>query len=441
MATPYTGNPLAAQAPGPAPAPDTLPVVSQPADADGGTWGNIYQAIKEAADYLGALQRAARFLTRLAVASPAAGFSSVIQTGAGAGVITPNGGAQPWASDTMSGLRFVIKIIASGAVGVATYQWSSDGGNTFSGTLTTAASITQAGVTMTMVNTFTAGDTYSFSQIDGPRIQATDAAGVAHTVLADANGYMIGGGGFDFHERWLYSFALNSVNFTLGNRIAINVPWSISGSGSGFAVTCPDVAYDTGAGFVRAIELLPGGTNGNYVHMFDNVACWKSGTPTNLCVVKDWAVWTDPNGITDFDLYTGFVKIATSFATGGGAGTDNFGFKRVANSANWSCFSRAAGVETTVDTGVVATSNRVYRMRTVYYGPTSPPNSERIAFFIGAPFVPTPMRHVATISTNIPTGLQMQMAATVVAKATTTARGIRILPIDMCTNPFPAEFI
>ncbi len=51
MATNYSGSGTATQAPSPTPGGGNVPIVSLPADADGGTWANAYQAYKALADY------------------------------------------------------------------------------------------------------------------------------------------------------------------------------------------------------------------------------------------------------------------------------------------------------------------------------------------------------------------------------------------------------
>jgi hypothetical protein len=52
MAANYTGNPAAVQAPAAAPSPGAALIVSLPADTDGATWANLYQAFKASTDYI-----------------------------------------------------------------------------------------------------------------------------------------------------------------------------------------------------------------------------------------------------------------------------------------------------------------------------------------------------------------------------------------------------
>lgn len=59
MASNYTGNPFAAQAPASVPSPGVAPILSLIQDADGNTSANLYQAWKVLADYVAYLMRSA----------------------------------------------------------------------------------------------------------------------------------------------------------------------------------------------------------------------------------------------------------------------------------------------------------------------------------------------------------------------------------------------
>ena len=56
MASNYTGNPNATQAPGPTPAPGAIPIISIPAGTDVRTIESISQALKESVDYIAYIQ-------------------------------------------------------------------------------------------------------------------------------------------------------------------------------------------------------------------------------------------------------------------------------------------------------------------------------------------------------------------------------------------------
>lgn len=89
------------------------------------------------------------------------GFSSVVHTGPGTGTVTPGPGGNT------GGQSVAIKIIASGGLGAGTFQFSSDGGASYSLTTTIPGPgvYTDAGtgIQVTFAGTFTAGDTYSFT--------------------------------------------------------------------------------------------------------------------------------------------------------------------------------------------------------------------------------------------------------------------------------------
>jgi hypothetical protein len=93
--------------------------------------------------------------------NPVYAYSDVTQTGTGTGTCTPGGSA--------GAASFVIQILTSGQVGVATYRASEDGGISWYGSHTTAALVNDAdgnGLDLVFVNgtspSFTAGDLYSF---------------------------------------------------------------------------------------------------------------------------------------------------------------------------------------------------------------------------------------------------------------------------------------
>lgn len=94
--------------------------------------------------------------------NPSYAFSDVSRTGSGTGSITPSG-----SPDAAS---FVVQILSSGQVGVATFRCSDDGGITWHGSHTTAAFVNDPdgnGLDITFANgssspSFVAGDYYTF---------------------------------------------------------------------------------------------------------------------------------------------------------------------------------------------------------------------------------------------------------------------------------------
>ncbi len=94
--------------------------------------------------------------------NPPYAFSDVSQTGSGTGSVTPSGGPEA--------LSFVLQILTSGQVGVATYRASDDGGITWYGSHTVASFVNDAdgnGLDLTFANgssspSFVAGDYFTF---------------------------------------------------------------------------------------------------------------------------------------------------------------------------------------------------------------------------------------------------------------------------------------
>lgn len=192
MAANYPGNAVAVQAPSPPPGPEVAPVLSLPQDTDGATFTNLYQSSKTNADFITHIQKSVRLDT--AVASPGTGFSAVTHTGTGTGTVAPGSTAiiTGGQAKTAAGLRVLILIVTPGAGGVATYQTSLDGGNTFGAVQTTGGATSvldvTSGVVQQMSGTFVAGDTYAFRSAFTPRASWKDAAG-KNRALISHNGF------------------------------------------------------------------------------------------------------------------------------------------------------------------------------------------------------------------------------------------------------------
>jgi hypothetical protein len=196
MASPYTANKDAVQAPAPAPAPNATLVISIPAGSEVRTIESITQQMKVEADYIDHAFKSLH--PDVAVVNAAGtGFTAPAYTSFG-GTVTPSSSAH-----IADGTRFMLKIIAGGAVGVATFQTSMDGGNTYGATQTTAASMTDAtsGITLAFVGTLTINGTASFRSAFTPLAEWRDAAGNTRSFI-DHNGYYRGRRN-EFYEDWM----------------------------------------------------------------------------------------------------------------------------------------------------------------------------------------------------------------------------------------------
>jgi hypothetical protein len=90
-------------------------------------------------------------------------FSPVTAQGLQQGSIVPSTAVDP-NTGLAQMMGFFIQIVAGGATGTATFNWSSDSGQTMNGPLTTGASVALGStqVSIAFSGTFQAGDTYRF---------------------------------------------------------------------------------------------------------------------------------------------------------------------------------------------------------------------------------------------------------------------------------------
>ena len=241
MASPYTGVPTSTQTPAPAPAPGAIPIVSIPAGTDALSIESITQWAKVSADYFAHIQSAVRLDVPI-VAAAGSAFTTVVHTGAGTGTLAPSGSVR-----ISTGTRIVVKIIASGASGAATFATSMDGGNTYGGTQTTAASMTDAtsGITFAFTGNFVLSDTYAFRSGYTPQATWGDAAGNPRYIV-DHNGFPTSYGLQEFFDQWLWlPGSANSFFATL------------LGTGSALGLQSPASSYNS-----RFLQITPSSTAG-----------------------------------------------------------------------------------------------------------------------------------------------------------------------------------
>src|SRR5262249_2850692 len=147
---------------------------------------SVLQDFKTLADYTSYLNTVARYQPPKASGSGTPGFSAVTHIGTGSGTVTPTGA-------TSGGLFVAIQMISGGAVGTATFQYSTDGGANWSSTQTTAATfaIGATGIIVVFSGSFVITDLYLFRQVFTPMAQFIDSAGNGR-FLIDHNGFPLG---------------------------------------------------------------------------------------------------------------------------------------------------------------------------------------------------------------------------------------------------------
>jgi hypothetical protein len=409
LGTNYPGNPDATQAPSPAPGPGVIPTCYEPVDADGASWGNIAQDQKVKADFLAHIQSSVR-LERPFQNQALSGFTAVQHQGTGTGTLTPSGNVK-----ISAGLRFLVKMLSTAASGVATFQVSLDGGNTYGAVQTTAVSMTDAtsGVTFAFTGNFVAGDTYGFKAAFTPQAQWTDTAGNGR-FLIDHNG-LPGGRIARWSELWVLSNIVAATGLNAGatglisnlvpgwyyDTNATDAGWSLNVAGlAGSGLSLGKFAFSNVGTSVDAY-LYPAG------QLFDTG--WA-----NLCAVVDWYGALTPTGTTSIaDHYMGLNGNPTNggftyngrFTGAAGTGPMKDGvFFRVPGAGNGvttttiHCVTRRANTETDVDSGIaIGVNGTLHSFKIEIYG-SALPGGAMARFFIDG-------KIITEITTNLPASI------------------------------------
>lgn len=362
------------QTPSPAPAAGVAPVVVLPSDGDPANAASVAQALKVPADFIGHIMASSR--PELAVVNAAAsGFTTPTLLAFG-GTVTASGSAH-----IADGTRFVVQIQAGGAVGVATFKTSMDGGATYGATQTTAASMTDAtsGITLAFAGTFTASGTAAFRSAFTPLAQWRDAAGNGR-MLIDHNGYF-GGKRFEFREDWIANLPT-----LLSSALPITTlqRWqaTIAGGASTGIGEAGATAYPMPMLFLNTTP-----TSGSSVKVY--TACRVVVPIAYSSVVWEIDVFISSTSGT-WDLLCGLGNATTQYTL--------FGFG--SGNANVLCKASSGAAAPDVNTGVTVASlvGTLARLRIEIHGTASPYGSPARAFYFLNDVL------VGVITTNLPTG-------------------------------------
>lgn len=365
----YDGDENATEAPSAAPGPGVVPTASAPADSDPRNADSVRQMAKVSADFTAYIQKSVR-LDNPQTPSTTAGigrmFTNVAHSGAGTGTVKPTGGIACY------GYRYVFLITLAGAVGVAKFKVSTDGGKTYGAEQTTAASYTDgSGVTVDFVGTFVLDDTYKFRGTDTPLAMWHDQSGHAREVI-DHSGFL-NGQVTTFREDWAIepttAFAAGSTGvlypghnrwkYTLGNASTADPTMALQVPNSDMLGNFNTV-------------LVTGGDDAPTVNgMATSRPVCRVGGSSTACAWMQ-ALVREPVGGTQA------VDIGFSGGTVAGLGASNsdhvcFGH---ASGANW--FARVAdavGSATSVDTGIAPNTGAAadwQLLRIELYGASTP---------------------------------------------------------------------
>jgi hypothetical protein len=385
MPTNYTAQPGTSKTPSPAPGPGVQPIVSLPADTtDDVNAASVAQAMEVPADFIGHIQGAVRLDTPIVPAS-ASGFTAPSYTSFG-GTVTPSGSVK-----INTGTRFVIKIIAGGAVGVATFQTSVDGGNTFGATQTTSASMTDAtsGITLAFAGTLTVNGTATFRSAYTPLAQWQDG-GANGRWLIDHNGFPTGGRICKIEENWLAAPTQTG-----------SVWGAVLGTGAAIAVQAPVASFN--ASFLK---LTPSTTAGatNYC-LFDTTPLVIANTP-GMSMVVEFEVGLNAAAAGVASNTSWFFGVDAGVDPGG-ADVNLVGLLKRHNNANWQFLSGAGGLQAitaaTVATPPTAGTSPTDRIRIELHGSASPLGVYQARFFVNEVLIGT------VVAANLPGATAMRI--------------------------------
>lgn len=360
-ATPYTGlaRPPIAQDNPQMPMPGVAPQVNIPADTDGNNVATLLlQQYRALADFVAYIQASQKLFPPI-VPALGSGFSTVVRVGTGAGVIVPTGPCN-------TGLNCVVKIMAGGATGVATFQFSTDGGITYGATTTTATSYTDvgSGVILAFSGTFVTNDTYQWYSAMTPIARFCDPSGNVRGVI-DHNGILSPARYSMMREDWLD--ATDQSFSTASSALVQSGRWQVNGSASyiEYGWTCEpsttaDIIY---IGRAAKIGCVAGAGLKGYLQR-SGKDCIISA---NLVLTLEFAALM-PNVQSGTECYLGLFD--TTHYTDMENSAVRCWFTKKTTSTVWSVQNNPAGLD--LDTAVSIDHTQYQRFRIEIHGANTP---------------------------------------------------------------------
>jgi hypothetical protein len=335
--------------------------LSLPQDSDGATFANLYQAFKALGDYITYSQKTVLLAQPRLPVSASSGFTAVTYVSFG-GTVTPSGNVK-----IASGLNFMVLCTLGGAVGVAQFKTSMDGGNTYGAVQTTAASMTDAtsGITFAFSGTLTLNGTAQFFSALAPVAVWTGTDGAFRSQV-DHNGMRAG----RIFEGW-EGYLGNSANITTDATFLQGSVFRTGMAGSGSQLEFN--TYNEGTDLRwngHAARLNPATTNGNRVSV--ELGALTMVTPRNTdntIMVLEVSISLNTVGTSNQTVIWGLTTDLSAAPRNSAAG--GIWFKRLSG-GNWLAIRRTASADTTVDTGIAPVANTANRLRIEIHGGQTP---------------------------------------------------------------------
>lgn len=362
MSSDYTGTKTAAEPPASAPAPGLAPIVRLPSAGDALTAASVAQAFKTLADYEAWIQKSMLLCPPALPVSASSGYTAVAYTSFG-GTVTPSGNG-PTVGST-SGTNFVVKIVAGGAVGVATYTISSDGGATFDGTHVTAASLTDfdTGITLAFAGTLTTNGLAQFQSALTPPLVLTDTGSASRSFFS-RNGYLMSRVS-ERIEDWSCIIATNPV----AAAELVGTPLRAAWNGTVALFTNTYAAFTNNCWNGPGAEFSIGTTNANALCIGTANALGPDPTnaAANFVSELQWSWSMSAVGANNQLVNAGFYNFASSLPV-----ADAVMFRKDSTDTNWQCVLRAGSADTVVNSGVAPSANQGQRFKIELHGKASP---------------------------------------------------------------------
>jgi hypothetical protein len=374
MSAPYSGNKDAVQTPSPAPAPRAVPVGQLIADSDGLTSANLYQEFKVDKDFIAHIQSAVG-LDVPVLNTGTSGFTAVTLSSFG-GTVTPSGGVHH-----TDGTRFMIQIQTGGAVGVATFKTSIDGGTTYGALQTTAASMTDAtsGITLAFAGTFLAAGTAGFRSAFTPLASWNNQAAKLRSQV-DHNGFMIDRVS-TFREDWPIAGTAGSA----GQMTAIGLyQWFALIAGTANVSVASTVTPTFPSGYCEFAVATTSAAKAGISSAMQFFHCQSS----LVSAVLEFEYAMDTAGANNQTHQIGLSAVRDMSSPSGGY----IAFSKLSGNTNWQCITNDGATSNSQDSGVAppagGPSTGFQRFRIEFHGSAAPYGAPaRVFFFINEALV------------------------------------------------------
>jgi hypothetical protein len=376
MSTNYTGNQNAPESPSPQPAPGSVPILNIPTDGDALAAASVTQGFKTLGDHVAYVQKTA-LLKPPQTPNTITGFTAVTHVGSGPALgVAPVAVSTTQTQPTNAKVNVLVRIVLGGVTGVATFQWSNDGGVGFTIAIASAATYTDptSGITVAFTGTQVANDTYAFTTADTPIAQFTDGAGNARTVI-DHCGYLAGRRS-EFREDWPFFTTTSATGVVTGTK------WNFTNTNCQVSSQFPLPTYP-----------------GNYIQFNNFTAAGNKGTLYSGYLFDSSCTYTSL--VFEFEFAMGSNVTNTRYKLGIGNGTDGttetiYAWFQSSSAGNWICGTSGTLLSTST-APATGQSAPTQRFRIEFHG-SATPFGACTRFFINELLVAA---NTATLPTNI----------------------------------------